>query len=405
MSIKSWLSGLFGFGQNKIYYDPISQQYLKTCAMEYSNRIAQNYVSAIFSKCQFLTYWKGEKQKGNESYLWNYAPNPNQTAAEFKSEIVRTMLETGECLVIDLGGSLYIAEDYKFNHNALSAAIVSNVVIPTRDGGSFRLDRSFSMDDVLFFRLDDSEVERWLHAIDAEYQQLFAMARNKYTRAGGHHGIITLDSTARGDVEKQKKLQEALTDQFKSYYDKENSLSVLNKGMEYQEFSNNTSSSQNEINNIKTLVSEGLSMVARAYRIPPCVLSGDVADTSAALDQMITFCLSPIISVIEQEITRKRYGKEVLKGSYLKIDTSAIKYTDVWSLSSSIDKLLADGIYSIDEIREKVGDTPLNTEWSKKHWITKNYSSIESAGTQVQAQTWAGGISNGEHQHKQSPRL
>lgn len=402
MSIKSWLSDLFSKTKNQIYYDPISQQYLKTCAMEYSNRIAQNYVSAIFSKCQFLTYWRGEKQNGEEAYLWNYAPNPNQTAAEFKAEIVRTMLDFGECLVIDLGGSLYIAEDYRFNHNALSAAVVSNVVIATRDGGSFCLDRTFSMDEVLFFRLDDSEIERWLHAIDSEYQQLFAMARNKYTRAGGHHGIITLESTARGDAEKQKKLEAALTDQFRGYYDKENSLSILNKGMGYQEFSNNTSSNQNEINNIKILVSEGLSMVARAYRIPPCILSGDVADTSKALDQMITFCLSPIIETIQNEITRKRYGKEALKGSGVKIDTSRIKYTDVWSLSSSIDKLLADGIYSIDEIREKVGDQPLNTSWSQKHWITKNYSDINSAA-QATVQKGRGGNQHGKQ--RQSSHL
>ena len=382
MSIKSWLSDLFGQKTKTIYYDPISEQYLKTVAFEYCNRIAQNYISAAISKCKFETFIKGKKVKSDESYLWNFDPNPNQNGVEFKAELVRTMLDCGEAVVVEVAGGLYIAESYKFSHDALLPVTITDVVIPTRDGSSFKLDKTFTMSDVLYFRLDDSEIERWLHAIDSEYQQLFSMARSKYSRAGGHHGILSLDSTARGDAEKQQKLVQALTSQFKGFYDKENALSVINRGMSYQEFSNSTSNNQNEINNLKTLVSEGLSMVSRAYRIPPCILSGDVADTSKALDQMIAFCISPIIEVIQQEITRKRYGKQAVQdGSYVKIDTSSIKYVDVWSLSSSIDKLLADGIYSIDEIREKVGDTPLNTDWSQKHWITKNYSSIETAST------------------------
>ena len=33
-------------------------------------------------------------------------------------------------------------------------------------------------------------------------------------------------------------------------------------------------------------------------------------------------------------------------------------------------------MYSIDGLLEKVGEVPLGTEWSEKHWITKNYSEI-----------------------------
>ena len=33
-------------------------------------------------------------------------------------------------------------------------------------------------------------------------------------------------------------------------------------------------------------------------------------------------------------------------------------------------------MYSIDGLLEKVGEVPLGTEWSEKHWITKNYSDI-----------------------------
>ena len=39
--------------------------------------------------------------------------------------------------------------------------------------------------------------------------------------------------------------------------------------------------------------------------------------------------------------------------------------------------MIACGGWNIDDIRKKAGDAPLNTEWSKRHFITKNYSNIE----------------------------
>jgi len=82
--------------------------------------------------------------------------------------------------------------------------------------------------------------------------------------------------------------------------------------------------------------------------------------------------------MISEEANRKRFGKVAyLSGSYLKIDTTCIKHIDIFSISEAFDKLIASGGYSIDELRIKSGDVPLNKPWSKKHWITKNYQDIE----------------------------
>ena len=35
-------------------------------------------------------------------------------------------------------------------------------------------------------------------------------------------------------------------------------------------------------------------------------------------------------------------------------------------------------MYSIDGILRKIGEPPLKTEWSERHWITKNYSDINN---------------------------
>ena len=85
---------------------------------------------------------------------------------------------------------------------------------------------------------------------------------------------------------------------------------------------------------------------------------------------------------------RKRYGKKAyLEGSKLEIDTTCIKHIDVFSIAEKVDKLIASGMYSIDELRKKLKDTILETEWSEKHWITKNYSDVN----QIEETNFEGG--------------
>ena len=104
----------------------------------------------------------------------------------------------------------------------------------------------------------------------------------------------------------------------------------------------------------------------------------------AITKNFLTFCIDPICEMIQTEINRKRYGiAEIHKGNYLKVDTTTVMHTDVFDIAEKIDKLIASGMYCIDELRKKLGDAPLNTEESRKHFITKNYedlSSIQAAG-------------------------
>lgn len=352
-------------------------QLTRASIIDISNAIAQNYIAGIISKLDFQTISRNKKLKGEEWYLWNFEPNPNQSASEFKAQLVKTLLKKGSVLVVELGGYLYIANSYRADNAALLPTTFSDVEILAKDKTLYHIDRSFTMSEVLFFQLDDPEIRKLQLVVDNEYKKLFDVAQKKYQKAGGHRGIVKLGTTARGDVEKQEKQRKAILKQFQNYYNSENGLAVLPQGMEYSENTNTTSSTLNEVQNMKTLIGEALAMTARAYKIPLAILSGDVADTKVAMDQMISTCIMPILTMIQTEITRKRIGKtETLKGSKVVIDPSGIKYTDAFSVSANIDKLIADGIYSIDEIREKIGEIPIGESWSQKHYITKNYSDI-----------------------------
>ena len=127
---------------------------------------------------------------------------------------------------------------------------------------------------------------------------------------------------------------------------------------------------------VQNLIKEIFDRVGQGFKIPPALMRGDIADVDKVTNNFLTFGIDPIVDLINEEINRKRYGKAILKGSRLEIDTTCIKHIDIFSVAEKIDKLISTGMYSIDGLLEKVGEVPLGTEWSEKHWITKNYSDI-----------------------------
>ena len=164
------------------------------------------------------------------------------------------------------------------------------------------------------------------------------------------------------------------------------------KGLEYKEFSNPGDSSRTSvIGDIKTLTDEVYKMVATAFRLSPSLLRGEVQDTSKAIEQTLTFLIDPLANSIEESFNKTYYGKRAYQaGFYCKFDTTTIKHIDLFEVADKVDKYIADGIYSIDEIREKLGDTPIGEEWSQKHYITKNYADAQLTNTDSNGESEGG---------------
>jgi len=95
-------------------------------------------------------------------------------------------------------------------------------------------------------------------------------------------------------------------------------------------------------------------------------------------NMFFTFALDPVREIIEAEVNKKTYRySDYEKKNYCAIDKNDIVHTDVFDIADKIDKLISSGFYCIDEAREKVGEEPLNTEFSQQHFMTKNYAIIE----------------------------
>ena len=371
-----FLKDFFGGGNTITVQQKLQTEQFKLNIEDFAIQMAINLIAGTIGKCEFKTYSGGKPIKGDEYYLWNVEPNVNQNSSQFLQELVSKLLWNNECLVVPVNGQLIIADDFFHNEYALYPDTFTQV-----SRGSLTFEKTFYMQDVLYFRLGHDDIRVLLSGLINGYSELLNMAVGKYKRSGGRKGIARLSSNAEGNEEFKKKVDELFNKRFKSYFESENAVVTIPNGIDYQEQNGEgNKKTTSEINDVVNLTKEIIWQVARAFRIPPALLQGDIADVDKITDNFITFCIDMFCDLIQTEVNRKRYGKSAfLKGVFLRIDTTRIKRADIFDVAEKADKLIACGAYSVDEIREKIGDMPLNTWWSQKHWLTKNYEEIEAA--------------------------
>ena len=383
MGFWNWIQGkMLGGKSIEVTADTIAnyidQERMSRLVMEeFTIHAAINLIANCISKCEFKTFQSGKEFIGEESYKWNYEPNINQNSSQFIQELVTKLLYNNECLVVESNGQLIIAESYGSQEFALKETIFSGV---SRKG--FTYNRTFNMSDVLYFKLNNKNIRQMLKNLCNGYNQILNEAVEKYEKAGGEKGTLHIDAVAQGKKYGEKSFEDVFEDlmnnRFKKFFNSRSAVLPLFDGFEYtKQAAEQSKKSTSEVKDITDLTEEILQTVARAFNIPVSLLKGDVSDVDKITKNFLTFCIDPICEMIATEINRKRYGKKLVQtGSYIKIDTTTIMHVDIFDIAEKIDKLIASGMYCIDELRKKLGDAELNTEESKKHFITKNYMDL-----------------------------
>ena len=369
-----------------------------------------NIIANALSACEIRTFSKWKEVQKEQYYRWNYAPNDNMNAAQFRQKLVWSLIYKNECLVVQTKeGNLLIADSYEHEQYALKQDVFRNVTIYGDDGitSPYTFNKAFLMKDVLFYRLSNRNITALLDKLVEEYNQLLESAIQKFYKSGGERGVMTIDANAPtvnygvkedgtprtfNDV-----YTELMSKQFEKYFKSPTAVLPLFKGFSYETKGSETSKkSTSEIKDVTDLTDEIYDKVANALQIPPALLKGDVSDVTALTKNLITFAIKPIANMIETENNRKLYREQVLDGSRMMIDTSTIIHMTASELAAASDKLIACGGWSIDEVRRKAGDPPLNTEQSKKHFITLNYSDMDT----LDSGTKDTGITDKTEEHK-----
>ena len=121
---------------------------------------------------------------------------------------------------------------------------------------------------------------------------------------------------------------------------------------------------------------------AYAFDIPEAVFLGKITEKADSSNEFVTYACSWIVELINDSMNAKLVGKNAfLNGEKLWIDMSRFKHRDIVDCAAGLEKLRGLG-FSFDEIREMVGREALNTEFSQKRVVTKNFGEDFASGSE-----------------------
>lgn len=340
-----------------------------------------NLVSNALSRSEFKTFIKWEEVQKDEYYRWNYQPNVNQCTGCFMKKLIGKLFSENEALVIidRKSKQLVVADSWTVDEYVFKENVYHGIVID-----ELTLKKKFKESDVLHFKLNAKNMRPLLNGLYDIYEDIIEYAMQAFKTSRGEKGILKLPTNYSNNPQAQNFI-EKLQGDFNNFADAESALLPLFGDMDYTSITKQLYSSDNSRDS-RDLIDDIMQFTARAFGIPPLLLTGNIEGLDSAIEQFLTFCVDPIADMLGEEINRKLYHKRVLDGSYLKIDTTAIKHIDLLSVATSIDKLIASGAYTINEVRERLGSEVIDSDVGDIHWITKNYANIDFV---------AGGVTEG----------
>lgn len=351
----------------------IQEAVSEVCLRELAFWTCVGKIVNALTKCEFRTFYEGEEVFGEEYYLWNYEPNRNQNKAEFLSKAIEKLFRNNELLIVESqDGQLLVADDFQITENTLYGNTFTSVLVD-----NYQFNRSFRSAEVLYWKLNNQNVNQILRGLYDSYGKLIDYTAGSYLKSRGSRGTLEISAMAQADKNFSEKLQKMMNEYFKTFFESNNAVLPLFEGYKYTDLGSKTYS-EGSSRDLKAQYDDIFDFTARGFSMPPSLAKGDVQDTSKAVDEMLTFCLDPLAAMLQQEINRKRNGKEnVLAGTKLTISTARVKHTDMFDISGAADKLISSGVYTINMILRAVGEPQIREEWADMHMMTKNYAGIE----------------------------
>lgn len=317
------------------------------------------------------------KDKRRQEYRLNIQPNDHECGTAFWTEVVKQLLTEQEVLIIPLGGKYYRASAWESTTNVLTERTYSHITL-TCGGYDYALLKSFRTSEVIQLKYDNAKIKLYLQNVVSQYDKtldsvnammrMSAQPRYKLKlgtsalsfrkkQADGTDKVMTKDQY----VAKIKNLLEA------------DELSVLTESdnVSVDQMQINTSVKAEELSKMAQQIN---NEVANAFDIPEAVFNGNITEKSDATNEFITYAVSPVAEVINDTLTAYIVGENdyCIKNEKVMVWLARFKHVDVVDSATNLDKLRGIG-FNYDELREMVGYTVLNTEFSQARALTKNY--------------------------------
>lgn len=354
--------------------DILGEIYIRELAFN----LVVNKIANAISKCQMNIYTDKKRDRNEEWYRWNVSPNPNQSAPAFWAKLIYQLYDNNEALIIPINGNLYVADSFIVNKQyAFFDYRFESIQID-----DFSLSRAFRQNEVFYFQLNNKKMVTYLNGTMTLYTRLIKAAYSSYMASNGNKGFLKISQFAEQEDDFQEYFNQLVNEDFKKFFESSNAVMPLYEGYEYESLGN--TGTQTNTRDIKSLIDDVIQTTANAFNMPTSIAIGNVQDTSKAIDEFLTFCIDPLIRILEAEITRKSFTQsQVINGSYVKFDTTAIKHIDLLDVATAIDKLISSGCFTINDIRKTIGADEIDEPWANQFFMTKNYSTIEDLMNQL----------------------
>lgn len=338
-----------------------------------------NMIAKAISQTEFKTIENKEAVKGSLYYRLNVKPNQNMSASHFWQVVVSKLVYENECLiVVSDTNDFLIADSFEKQEYAVYQDVFSHVVC-----GDYEFKRTFLSSEVIYLQLNNDNLMDAIDGLYSDYGELFGRIMDFQKRKGQIRGVVNMETITGKDEKSREKIQEYINRIYKSFRDNTVSVIPQQKGYEYKEIGvNQPLSSVDEV----TKVTDGfLNQIAKALGIPIALLIGEMADVEKQTKNFMLFCINPLLRKITDELTASFYHEEeFLAGS--KISAVGLSYNNLFDVASSVDKLVSSGTFTINQIREKLGEEPSDDEICDTHFITKNYQTLEENAKSVNAE-------------------
>ena len=339
---------------------------------------AIDMTAKMIAKSRFDVYrnidGKTVKHKDELYYMLNVRPNGNEKATDFWRRAVRRLIRDGECLIIPITNksSLYIADTFEKDDVITKETTFSNITI-----GDLRLYRKYHSSEVIYLQNRNRRIRMVMDAFNKAYADMLSVAMGCYRIGNAPKFKMQMPTSVNMQIQdkdgKRVTQQAYIQKKKEELSSKDLEVIMLGNQIELNELTKQ-GKTFDDVQKVETHIKE---TVAFMFDIPIDVFIGKTTEKSNAMNDMITFNVSPLEEIINDGINACVFTmEEFLKGEMVEIDQSTFKHVDILDVAVQIDKLMSDG-FSHDDIRGFIGLHETGEAWAQEHHITKNYGPAE----------------------------
>lgn len=378
----NWFKQKIKSGRQSI--EEINCQLFFDAAIEYQIRELSfwscvNRIANAVGRCDFRTYRNGKETRGREAYLWNYAPNPAQNSTAFWHKFIAQLSQENEALIIsqrraDGFDDVFVADSWDEPYDdPRRAPVFVGVTI-----GDYTFPSPVPAEDVIHVKWNGKNMAKVTAGIFQSYYKLVDAAMKAYGWQNGQHWKVHVDQIKSGENGWEDTFKKQIETQIKPFFESNSAVLPEFDGYTYSnEGGKSRGESASTTRDIRALVDDIFTFTARGFGIPDVLITGSVADSKDATQRLLTDVIDPICDQLGEEITRKRYGYDAwARGSYLRVDSSAINHFDLFGEAAAIEKIVGSGAFTINDIRRAAGEEIINEPWADQHYMTKNIGAV-----------------------------